>query len=106
MQPVPEPTIDELEERELRRRQNAAPQTRLVQDRHEAWRRKMMLLHNVEGPAGDIRRREHEIGEGYCLRIEGERLFRPGSAPGFVARQSFRQEAKQPGRLVAALNPL
>src|SRR5271156_5297644 len=55
VQRVPEPAIDELEEGELRRRQNAAPQPRLVQDRHEAWRRKMMLLHDVEGPGGDCR---------------------------------------------------
>ena len=40
------------------------------------------------------------------LRIEGERLFRPGPAVGFAARQPFRQESKQRGRFVAALDAL
>src|SRR6202789_552733 len=84
MQRVPEPAIDELQEGELRRRQNAAPQARLVQHRHEAWRSKMMLIHDLERPGGDFPRREHAIGEAKRLRIEGERLFRPSPPAGFA----------------------
>src|SRR6202453_1891805 len=96
MQRVPEPAIDELQERELRRRQNAAPRARLVQHRHEAWRRKMMLIHDLERPGGDFPRREHAVGEAKRLRIEGERLFRPSPAVGFGGWQPFRQQSKQP----------
>jgi len=64
----------------------------------------MMLLHDFESPAGDLRRREHALSEANRLRIEGERRFRPRCAVGFVTRQSFREEAQQPRRFVAALN--
>ena len=58
------------------------------------------------GPGGDFHRREHAIGEGDRLRIERERLFRPGPAVDFGARQPFRQQSKQRGRFVAALDAL
>src|ERR1700677_261094 len=106
MQRVPEPAFDELQERELRRRQDAAPQARLIQHRHEAWRRKMMLIHDLERPGGDFPRREHAIGKAKRLRIEGERLFWPGPAVVLAAWQPSRQESKQPSRFVAALDAL
>ena len=69
--------IDKLQEGVLSRGKNAALQTRGVEDGHEAGRRKMMRVHDLEGARGDAEFRKRQIHDGERLRIEGERSRRP-----------------------------
>ena len=92
MQGVPEPAIDELQECELRRGQDAAPRARRVQDRHQARRGEVMRVHDLDGPDGCLGLRQNPIGDGERLGIEGERFV--GTV---AARRSCRRASPRTG---------
>ena len=106
MQGVPEPAIDELQKRELRRSQDAAPEARRVQDRHEARRGKMMRVHDLDRPDGCLGLRQNPIGDGERLRIEGERFLGAVAAVGLVDGQALRQETEKARRLIPPLGAM
>ena len=104
MQGVPESAIDELQKGELRRSQDAAPEARRAQNRHEARRGEMMRVHDLDGPDGRLGLRQNPIRDGERLRIEGERFLGAVAAVGLVDGQALRQETEKARRLIPPLS--
>ena len=90
MERMPEPSIDKLQKSELSRGEDTAPQTRGVEDGHEAGRRKMMRIHDLKGPGGDAGFRKRPIDDGQRLGIEGKRRRRSTDLPLRFSSTGFR----------------
>jgi hypothetical protein len=104
MERISEPAIDQLQKSELSRGEDAAPQTRGVEDGHQAGRRKMMRVHDLEGPGGDAEFRKRPIRDDESLGIEREQSRRTFAT--IVPRngKTLRKKTKQPRRLLPTLD--